>query len=440
MPGGGGGSETQTSSEPWAQQQPFLEFGFGEAKDIYQNQTPEFFPGQTFTPFGQATQAGLGGMVNRATGGSPLEQGGQNQILSTLQGDWLNANPATQMYQPFASGQNVGANPVFGLGAGQAMGGEIGSNPLYGLLGNMAGGGEIGGNPYLDATFDKAASRVSDFYSQSTAPSTMAQFSAAGGGGMSSPALQEVQSYQSRQLGDTLNDLATNIYGGAYESDQARRMQAAGALGGAYGNEQQMRDAMVGQFGGAYRGGVGDQLGAIGGTGGLFGQERQNIFEGAFRAPSLSQDIDYGNLDQLLGAGGAFDAKSNEALQDQINRWNFDQQLPQNQLNQFMQLIAGNFGGTSTTTQSVESDPFGQALQVAGTAAMFAAMCWVAREVYGADNPKWLLFREWMLTKAPAALLNLYLQHGERAAAWLHNNPEHKPEIRAWMDRTLEEV
>jgi hypothetical protein len=27
--------------------------------------------------------------------------------------------------------------------------------------------------------------------------------------------------------------------------------------------------------------------------------------------------------------------------------------------------------------------------------------CWVAREVYGVDNPKWLQFREWMLEDSP---------------------------------------
>jgi len=29
-------------------------------------------------------------------------------------------------------------------------------------------------------------------------------------------------------------------------------------------------------------------------------------------------------------------------------------------------------------------------------------ICWVAREVYGADNPRWLEFRTWLLTQAPA--------------------------------------
>jgi hypothetical protein len=37
----------------------------------------------------------------------------------------------------------------------------------------------------------------------------------------------------------------------------------------------------------------------------------------------------------------------------------------------------------------------GAAGSIAGAAIM---ACWVAREVYGIDNPKWLQFREWMLT------------------------------------------
>tara|TARA_R110000868_G_scaffold75888_1_gene218625 strand:+ start:133 stop:1872 length:1740 start_codon:yes stop_codon:yes gene_type:complete len=61
-------------------------------------------------------------------------------------------------------------------------------------------------------------------------------------------------------------------------------------------------------------------------------------------------------------------------------------------------------------------------------------LCWVAREVYGEDNPKWLQFREWMLTKASDNLRNFYIKYGERIAESIRNKPKIKAIIRKWMD------
>jgi hypothetical protein len=64
--------------------------------------------------------------------------------------------------------------------------------------------------------------------------------------------------------------------------------------------------------------------------------------------------------------------------------------------------------------------------------------CWVAREVYGEDNPKWLQFREWMLTKASDNLRNYYIEYGERIAKSIRNKPKIKALIRKWMDSKIE--
>jgi hypothetical protein len=63
--------------------------------------------------------------------------------------------------------------------------------------------------------------------------------------------------------------------------------------------------------------------------------------------------------------------------------------------------------------------------------------CWVAREVYGEDNPKWLQFREWMLTKASDNLRNFYTEYGERIAESIRNKPKIKSIIRKWMDSKI---
>jgi len=68
---------------------------------------------------------------------------------------------------------------------------------------------------------------------------------------------------------------------------------------------------------------------------------------------------------------------------------------------------------------------------------MGGPMCWVAREAYGPDNPRWLLFRDWLLSDAPGWLHRLYANRGEAFAAWIHDKPAAKRMVRALMDLAI---
>lgn len=67
-----------------------------------------------------------------------------------------------------------------------------------------------------------------------------------------------------------------------------------------------------------------------------------------------------------------------------------------------------------------------------GSAAIMA--CWVAREVYGEDNPQWMMFRQWLYIDAPRWLFKVYMKYGERFAAWLKGKDKLKSLIMSWMD------
>lgn len=90
----------------------------------------------------------------------------------------------------------------------------------------------------------------------------------------------------------------------------------------------------------------------------------------------------------------------------------------------------GKYDVLATTDDSTEGI-FGD-LVMAG-----AMICWVAREVYGEDNPKWQRFRVWMLTRAPRLLLKLYMKYGERFARFISGKPRVKNIIRHWMDARI---
>jgi hypothetical protein len=66
-------------------------------------------------------------------------------------------------------------------------------------------------------------------------------------------------------------------------------------------------------------------------------------------------------------------------------------------------------------------------------------MCWVAREVYGVDDSRWLIFRDWLLSDAPGWLRDAYGAHGEAFAKWIHDKPVVKRGLRVLMDRAIAE-
>ena len=59
--------------------------------------------------------------------------------------------------------------------------------------------------------------------------------------------------------------------------------------------------------------------------------------------------------------------------------------------------------------------------------------CHVAREVFGVDNPEWLLFYDWKELKAPAWFRKLYNKFSVQAARFISNKPRLKNIIRGWM-------
>lgn len=79
----------------------------------------------------------------------------------------------------------------------------------------------------------------------------------------------------------------------------------------------------------------------------------------------------------------------------------------------------------------------GAAIGAGGMLGAASILCWVAREVYGQDNPTWLLFRDWMLHDAPKWLRSAYIKYGERIAEFIKDKPLLKNLIRRWMDSKI---
>lgn len=83
-----------------------------------------------------------------------------------------------------------------------------------------------------------------------------------------------------------------------------------------------------------------------------------------------------------------------------------------------------------------ESAKMGDTGELIGTAMMAAKMCWVARAVYGDDNPRWIDFYYWKENSAPAWFKFLYNSFG-RYFAMLIYGERMKAIIRRWMDSKI---
>ena len=63
--------------------------------------------------------------------------------------------------------------------------------------------------------------------------------------------------------------------------------------------------------------------------------------------------------------------------------------------------------------------------------------CWVAREIYGEQDIRWLLFREWLVNDSPKWFYCLYKYLGEYFAKFISNKPRLKKMIKKWMNAKL---
>jgi hypothetical protein len=137
----------------------------------------------------------------------------------------------------------------------------------------------------------------------------------------------------------------------------------------------------------------------------------------------------------LSGADTAQMALANLAGQNNWNQANYASQVQQAQYaaGQGAQQAALNANAANATTSTaVGGATTGVALGVAAAAAI--TLCWVAREAFGQADPRWKLFRFWLLTFAPRFVRMQYGRHGRTLARWLARHGRLKPAVRAIMN------
>lgn len=127
-----------------------------------------------------------------------------------------------QQVQPFSDYQNLALGNVYNMTPYAQQTANTAANQL-----NATAGGAFldpSTNPYLQSTFNAAAQPMINAYQTAIAPGNIAAAQKAGQFG--STAMNEQGQINQYGLGRNLDELATNIYGGAYNQERQRQIQA----------------------------------------------------------------------------------------------------------------------------------------------------------------------------------------------------------------------
>ena len=167
-------------------------------------------------------------------------------------------------------------------------------------------------------------------------------------------------------------------------------------------------------------------------AGGVYGVGQQNAQNAMqmYGQPLMTQMNQFSTPTMLAGAGQMYSGLGSKLFTPE-NQYNAEL-ISANQQNEMSAKMATSQARAGMISGGLQA--LGNSLSGTNFGAAAVAGCWVAREVYGNDNPRWLMFREWLDNDAPKWLHKLYNQEGERFAEFISNKPMLKTIIRSMMD------
>lgn len=313
---GGGGTNTVTRTELDPTMRPYVEYGLQEAQNLYrQGDLPSFYPGQTYIGPSETTQAAMQMAQDRASAGSPLVRGAQ-QTAGALQ---TAMNPALG-----------GFADIFNRGM---------FNPAMQYAQQTASGAYLNGNPFFQGAFNPAARAAEQQYSNAM-QGVASQASQAGRYG--SNAMGQLQDRATGAFAQSLTDTAGRLAFDNYSQERARQ------------------EAAIGQMGAMSNMGLQNQLSAMSGMAGTAAQDYARQLQAAGMAPALAGQ-DYADIQRLMDLGQTQESYQEMALTDAMNRFNFEQMQPYNNLQSYLSSAYGAPQGMQTT-QPIYRNQFGSAI------------------------------------------------------------------------------
>ena len=355
--GSGGGQSTNTvqKADPWAGQQPFLTSGFEAAQNRYNSDQPNFFPGNTVAPFNANELAMQQGVIDYTTGARPaaMSFGAEN----ALTGEML-ANPYSNPV--FNATRGLGE---FGQGALQSAAGftgaPIGSDANASPMMQQMLSGSVQQNPFIGQAINSFANDAVGNFQEQVMPALRASQVAYQPGGSSRGDI--AGGIAAGNVGRSIADFANQSYMDAFNSAQQQQMGAAQLMEQSRGQRAQ---EALGQAGGAFNPALGGESLITSRLGGGLGAY-PTVAQAPLDMMTSLGDIGYSQREM-----------TQQGMDEDINRYQFAQNVEDQKLQNYMNLIQGNYGGT--TTASAERGGLGLAGQlgqgVGGLAALGGIM------------------------------------------------------------------
>jgi hypothetical protein len=278
--------------------------------NLYNQGTPNYYPGQTVVPFSQQTQSGLDYLQNHAMGGAP-NLGAANAAAGRSLSGWNPAMPfAANAAQGGLNNQNLGGLSQFGNGV----------------------------NPHLDGLFNRGAEQVTN--------AVNANFAQAGRFGANAA--------HTGALTRGIGDLYSSIYAPAYETERNRGLQAQTALAG-YGDANANR-----RLAGA------DLLGGLWSQGNQDAARQQALLPSLFSYGQMPGQA-------MLDVGGIYEGQAQNYINDDRARYDYQANAPWQYLQQYAGMMSGLPDFSSSTQTQTQPGP-NRLMQGLGAASSIASL------------------------------------------------------------------
>lgn len=328
--GGGSSPSVQTvTTELDPTMRPFVEYGLREAQGLYESGPMQFFPGQTFVGPSQMTQAGMQMAQERALAGSPLLRQAQQTV-----GDMQTVvNPALGAFGDIYG--RAGDDPSTSF-YNQMMGGQF-SNAAIAPTQQTVSGAYLGGNPFFQGAFAPAARAAQDVFEQGI-QGVSSQASQAGRFG--SGAMGQLQDRASGQFSQALTDVAGQLAFQNYAQERGLQEAAMGRLGALSQQDVQNRMSGAQALTQSQQQAIQSQLQAASGLAQTAGQDFARQLQAAGMAPDMAAQ-DYADIQRLIDLGQMQESYQELALADAMNRFNFQQAAPQQNLQSYLSAAFG---------------------------------------------------------------------------------------------------
>jgi hypothetical protein len=342
LEGGGGGQQQQSTTGIDPILKPYVSYGLEEAKNLYQGASPQYYPNQTYVAPSANTLSALQAAGNRAVAGNPLLPAAQANAMN-LQTATNQANPMYRSLYGTSQTSPQAAQDVYSALAGGQM--TNAANPYNQYT---ASGAYLGSNPYFNAALQGAGQAATSTYWDAV---NAAQSGASQAGRYGSNAQAGLFNKAGTTLANALANKAGELGYNQYANERALQEAAMGRMG------QLSQSDIANQLAGATAlTGAGQQdftnrLAATGGLATTGAADLNRQMAAAGLAPELA-NADYTDINQLLKTGQAQEDYANTALQADINRFNYNENLPTAKLNQYAQYLSGTPQGSTTTSTS----------------------------------------------------------------------------------------